>query len=274
MNNTDYKYELIDGIKCYAPELSKLNSDYPKEAFSILYEYEPKNFWFVSRNKVIQFLFGKFLGNKKMKVLEIGCGTGFVLKGLSEKFEQYDLYGSEIHLEGIKFAKKRLPHVEFIQLDATHMPFINKYDSICAFDVIEHIDEDIKVIQQVNKALIQGGYFFITVPQYQWMWSINDDLAYHKRRYSKSELNNKLENNNFQVEYLGSFVFTLFPFMVISRFLKRKKAADITGDINELKLNPFINTIFLFLMKMDEILISSGFKLPFGGSLIVVAKKK
>ena len=272
-------YETINGIKCYAPELANKNSDYPADVFKILYSVEDTNFWFVARNKIIQFLFKKYLGNKSKTVLEIGCGTGYVLKGLQDNFANYQLVGSEIHLEGLKFAKERLPNVAFVQLDATKMPFENEYNAIGAFDVLEHIEEDEKVMQEVYKVLKPNGLFFISVPQHQWMWSINDDIAYHKRRYSRAEMEQKLINNGFEIIYISSFVFMLFPFMYISRFFKQKKVSKITAEIilkemNELKLNPIVNSIFEVFMKIDLLLIKAGFSMPFGGSLITVARKK
>lgn len=275
----DEKYILINGIKCYSPELANENIDYPADAFKMLFEIEDKNFWFVNRNEIILNLFKKYLGKEENKVLEIGSGTGYVLKGLNDTFISYNLYGSEIHLEGIKFAKNRLPNIEFIQMDATNMPFENEFDAIGAFDVLEHIEDDIKVIQEVHKALKIGGLFIISVPQYQWMWSINDDIAYHKRRYSRKELKEKLTIEGFDIIYISSFVFILFPLMYISRLLKRKKNNEITNEIilremNELKLNPLINSIFGLFMKVDVFLIKMGISLPFGGSLVTVARKK
>lgn len=271
--------ETINGIKCYAPELANENSDYPVDVFKILYSVEDTNFWFVARNKIIQFLFKKYLGSKSNAVLEIGCGTGYVLKGLQDNFANYQLVGSEIHLEGLKFAKERLPNVAFVQLDATKMPFENEYNAIGAFDVLEHIEEDEKVMQEVYKALKPNGLFFISVPQHQWMWSINDHIAYHKRRYSRTEMKQKLINNGFEIIYISSFVFMLFPFMYLSRLFKQKKASKITHEIilkemNELKLNPIVNSIFWVFMKIDLFLIKAGFSMPFGGSLITVARKK
>jgi SAM-dependent methyltransferase len=273
------EYKIISGIKCYSPNLAIENGDYPSDVFKLLFEIEEKNFWFVNRNEIILNLFKKYLGKEANKVLEIGSGTGYVLKGLNDIFKKYNLYGSEIHLEGIKFAKNRLPNIEFIQMDATNMPFENEFNAIGAFDVLEHIEDDVKVIQEVHKALKIGGLFIISVPQYQWMWSINDDIAYHKRRYSRKELKEKLTIEGFDIIYISSFVFILFPLMYISRLLKRKKNHEITDEIilremNELKLNPLINSIFGLFMKVDVFLIKMGISLPFGGSLITVARKK
>jgi SAM-dependent methyltransferase len=267
---------VIDGIKCFAPELAHFNKDFDAAGFKQLFELENNNFWFRSRNRIIQTLFQKY-SNKTPngKFLEIGCGTGYVLKGL-ERFPGVKLTGAEIYLEGLKFARMRLPDAEFIQMDAARMPFTDQFDYIGAFDVLEHITEDEAVMKNVFRSLKKDGVFFISVPQYMTMWSYEDDITCHKRRYSKKEIFNKLQNSGFTLMYHTSFVFSLFPLMWISRWLKKnKKACDVTQDeLNqELKLNPLINKIFEYILRIDEFLIRCGMKLPFGGSLMVVAAK-
>jgi len=267
---------IIDGIKCYAPELAYSNNDYNENDFKKLFEIEGHNFWFRSRNRVIQLLFKKYSEHLSGTFLEIGCGTGFVLKGLC-KFPDLELSGAEIYLKGLKYAKQRLPNIEFVQLDATRIPFEEKFDYIGAFDVLEHIEEDEKVMQNAYKALKYGGMFFISVPQHMFMWSIEDEDACHKRRYSKVEMLSKLKKAGFEIKYHTSFVFSLFPLMLVSRFIKRnKQTTDLTDDrLNEeLKLNPLINRTFELILGIDELLIRIGVRLPFGGSLIVVAAKK
>jgi SAM-dependent methyltransferase len=272
--------ELIEDIKCYAPELAFHNKDFPSESFENLFVSESRNFWFISRNKVIRRLVEKYVSeekNSKKKYLEIGCGTGFVLMGLSE-LKYLELTGAEIYLQGLKYARKRLPEIEFIQLDATNLPFKSQFHAIGAFDVLEHIEFDELVIKNVYNALQTNGLFFISVPQYMWMWSSTDDFAFHKRRYTRRELKEKLITNGFKIQFISSFLFTLFPFMALSRFVmkfKKKKNVPVNDNSNapELNINPFINSIFSLAMKFDEFLIGMGISLPFGGSLIVVAKK-
>src|ERR1044072_2835484 len=143
---------MIDGIKCYAPELARNNEFFPEEYMHHLYKIENEHFWYRSRNRVIKGLFKKFIGSKNVsKIMEIGCGNGFILKGLSQ-FKNYHLSGADIHIEGLKYSRERLPGVEFIQVDATRLPFEGEFDAIGAFDVIEHIDDDVAVIRNVHKA--------------------------------------------------------------------------------------------------------------------------
>ncbi|OJJ14083.1 hypothetical protein BKI52_44455 [marine bacterium AO1-C] len=266
-------------MPCYAPHLAWENEGFPADFFDFLYKAEAQNFWFKTRNQAILHLFKKYVV-PNAQVHEIGCGTGYVLKALEDKFPDYTLQGSEIHLSGIKFAQTRLPKIDFVQLDATHMPFNQVFDAVGAFDVLEHITDDEQVIAQVYKSLKPNGAFVINVPQYQWMWSITDDLAFHKRRYHRKDLKQKLEKAGFEVKYMGSFIFTLFPLMYLSRLFKRKKNNTIDKEqahkleLGELKLPQFINAIFWGVTQLDVWLIKRGISLPFGGSLMVVAKKK
>ncbi|MCX7729371.1 MAG: methyltransferase domain-containing protein, partial [Bacteroidia bacterium] len=251
------------------------NDGFPPHMFDLLAELEEKSFWFKARNEILIHLFQKYLGTgKDKKVLEIGCGNGYVLRGLQSL--GYQLIGSEIYLDGLKNVQKRLQQVELIQLDALNMPFSNELNAIGAFDVIEHIDNDVRVMQQVYQALKPGGYFFITVPQYQFMWSYLDDYARHKRRYTQKELKKKLEDTGFQIRYSSSFVTMLFPFVLLSRLLKKNKPIEkvtVQDVIQEFQIPEWMNNLFYKCMKADVWCIRNNFSLPFGNSIVVVAQK-
>jgi hypothetical protein len=90
----------IKGFKCYAPELAYDNEGFPPNMFDILAELEENNFCFKARNIIIQNILNKYVGkNNNYKLLEIGCGNGYILKGLLNY--QYQLVGSEIYIDGI-----------------------------------------------------------------------------------------------------------------------------------------------------------------------------
>jgi len=89
--------------------------------------------------------------------------------------------GAEQHIAGLRRARERLPEVEFVQLDARNLPYKSEFDAIGAFDVIEHIEEDIEVIRSARAALVKNGILVVTVPQHAWLWSGADEHAHHKR---------------------------------------------------------------------------------------------
>ena len=116
-----------------------------------MFRAEHQNFWFRSRNRIIRKLIARLSSGKpSFDFLEIGCGTGYVLKGLTG-LPNLKLEGAEIFLEGLKYTRNRVPGIDVMQLDATNMPFQSHYDAIGAFDVIEHIEQDELVMRQVWK---------------------------------------------------------------------------------------------------------------------------
>lgn len=266
-------YTIIEGFKCYNPEVAFDNNGFSSESFDILQSSEQNNFWFIGRNRIILYVVEKHSGLKdKLKFLEIGCGNGVVLENL-QKNTEYDLFGSDIYVQGLRNASSRLKDVELIQIDATKFIDDNKFDAIGMFDVLEHIEEDKQVLVNTYKSLKPGGCLYITVPQYKFLWSELDNIAFHKRRYTRKEIKGKLQEAGYKIEYLGSFVFFLFPLMIFSRmFLKLRKSDKISGQ-EEFVSGKFINSILQFFIYLDELLIRFGVQLPFGGSIICVAKK-
>jgi SAM-dependent methyltransferase len=274
---SDAAFQEIDGIRCYAPALARDCSDYPSGGFDVTAEVEARSFWCRTRNRVLTQVFNRFTARGPvLDVLEVGCGIGGVI-GALKQIPNLKLTGSEIYIQGLHYAKAKMPDVEFIQLDATDIPFRAAFDVVGAFDVIEHIDQDTLVMTEVHKSLKPNGLFVVTVPQYQWMWSTLDTLVHHKRRYSRRDLADKLQRAGFEVIYATSFVTTLFPLMALSRLRDRRKApsTDSTKDFSDrVDLPRPINTLFDWIMRIDEAALKLGATLPFGGSLLVVARRR
>ncbi|OGT06713.1 MAG: hypothetical protein A2103_01100 [Gammaproteobacteria bacterium GWF2_41_13] len=260
--------------RCYAgryifsPILAEENDSFPVALFEDLTKLENKNFWFRSRNKLILWALKKYFSHMN-HFFEIGCGTGYVLSAIEQFFPGLTLTGSDIYLKGLEFASKRLKKVELFQMDARNIPFLNEFDVIGAFDVLEHVDDDERVLSQMYQAVKQGGGVILTVPQHQCLWGSMDEISCHKRRYSKKDLINKCEKAGFTIHKITSFVSILFPIMWISRLKKSNK--DLKDDLS---LNKFFNFTFDQAVGLDRLLIKMGFDLPFGGSLLVVAKKE
>src|SRR5712691_5191111 len=81
-----------------------------------LAELEPRSFWFRARNRLIVSAVRRYFPQART-LLEVGCGTGFVLAALQQAFPGLHLTGSELFREGLEIAQRRLPEVELIELD-------------------------------------------------------------------------------------------------------------------------------------------------------------
>jgi SAM-dependent methyltransferase len=263
--------EVCDGLTRHAPEMAQSGNGFRPEYFSELAKLEARNFWFRGRNNLIIDAINRCFPDPQ-NFLEVGCGTGFVLSGISRSFPRLKLYGSELFVEGLSHAALRLPQAHLMQMDARRIPYSEEFDLIGAFDVLEHIEEDDAVLAAIQRALVPGGGVIVTVPQHPWLWSQSDDYACHVRRYRRGELEEKMARAGMKVVFSTSFVSLLFPLLVVARFGTRH--ADPNRDPGaELKLGAATNSILYAVMQLERQLIRFGFRFPFGGTRLVCAVK-
>lgn len=249
--------------------MSSQSPPFPSAAFAKLANAEANHWWFRARNRLLLWVLDRKL-SRFSSFLEIGCGTGFVLAAIRKRHPQAALFGAEFFAEGLAFARQRVPSAHFVQLDATLMHETACYDVIGAFDVIEHIQEDEKVLSNVFRALKSGGSILITVPQHRWLWSSIDEQACHVRRYSRAELIQKVQYAGFGIEYVTSFVSLLLPLMWLARRRTSKSEQD---PMSEFRIPAWLNWSLEAVMKIEFVLLSAGVRFPVGGSLLLVAGK-
>jgi SAM-dependent methyltransferase len=264
--------QMIDGFPAFAPDLAGGNEGYDPVHHHTLAALEDRNFWFRGRNRLIVAA-AKRYAPRLRTFLEIGCGTGFVLNGIQSAFPSAQVVGSELFTSGLQHASRRLPKAHFIQMDARALPYSRTFDAIGAFDVIEHIEDDNRVLQQINQALVEDGTLLLTVPQHRWLWSEQDEIAHHVRRYSRRELVERVQAAGFDILKVSSFVTLLLPLMLLSR--KRKRKVSVRDDpFLEFRIPRWLDSMFFLAMRVEASLINIGFSLPVGGSLLLVARKR
>ena len=264
--------EVIDGHIAFAPDLARESEGFESEYFARLANQEAGNFWFRSRNRLLIWALQQYFPNAE-NFLEIGCGTGFVLSGLKQAFPNMVLSGSEVFSEGLSFAASRLPGVELFQMDARRIPFQDEFDVVGAFDVLEHIRQDEAVLAQMHQAIRMRGGVLITVPHHPFLWSDSDEFARHVRRYRVRELRDKVTKAGFDVLRITSFVSLLMPLLVLSRFKQRLSRAPFDPS-SEFDISAPVNTALEKTLNVERTLIRTGLSLPFGGSLLLVARRK
>lgn len=264
-----YRAGSIDGFVAYAPALAQDSAGYDAAHFPRLAALEAGNFWFRARNRLLLRLLARHAA-EDCDYLEIGCGTGFVLAAVAARFPRWRISGSEVLADGLAFASRRVPRARLFQMDARTMPFRAAFDVIGAYDVLEHIDDDARVLQEMHTALRPRGVAVLSVPQHRWLWSAQDDAAHHARRYARGELERKLLEAGFDVLWSSSFTTLLLPPMALSRLRPRRSAHDAYA---ELSLPRMIDASFDLVMRIEGALLAMGLRLPVGGSRVVVARK-
>jgi SAM-dependent methyltransferase len=262
---------LKDGYPAFAPQLAAANQGYDAAYYGELCALEARNYWFRARNALIAWAMRKYF-HAARSFFEIGCGTGFVLAGVARAMPQLAMHASEVSSSGLPYAAQRVPQAALFQMDARAIPFVEHFDVIGLFDVIEHIDEDVAVLAQAHRAVRAGGGLIVTVPQHRFLWSQYDEHAHHVRRYTARELQDKVLQAGFRMIMMTSFVSLLLPLMMLSRRRQRKPAAgyDVLAD---LRVGRLANWMLESILAVERALIRCGIRFPAGGSLLLVARR-
>jgi trans-aconitate methyltransferase len=244
---------------------------YDAELSRLLADVESVSFWFRARNRLVVSLIRRYFG-EPASVLEVGCGNGFVLSAIREAFPSARLVGIDLIEEALAVARERVPEAEFRRVDVLETSFEGDFDLVCALDVLEHVEHDEEMLARMGDTLKPGGGLLVLVPQHPRLWSGADQLAHHRRRYTREELVCKMNGAGLQVHFVSSFVTSLLPAMALSRLLRRR-----SYRIHHLRdqLEPgWLNRPFERLLDIERwLIVSRGISLPAGGSLLVVATR-
>ena len=155
-----------------------------KKFYQEYYTLEREGWWFKARLSILESYCKDLAVNTNIKILNVGAATGATSEMLSR-------YGEVTSLEYDKFCCEFLKvktGIEAINASLTELPFKNNtYDLICAFDVIEHIEDHEKALDEIYRVLRPHGKYFLTVPAFQSLWSNHDVVNHHYRRYTKKK---------------------------------------------------------------------------------------
>ena len=254
----------------FAPELADTGEGFARESFDLLPDVEVGSFWFRSRNELITWAIRRYYPDAR-SLLEVGCGTGFVLAGLHEAFPEFQLTGSEVSTAGLDVARRRVGSAELFQMDARRLPFDAEFDIVAAFDVLEHIAEDETVLAELGRSVRPGGGVIITVPQHPRLWSRVDEFSCHERRYTRRDLVARIERAGLDVIRATSFVTLLLPAMWLVR--ARARRHDQFDPLQEYRTGARADRALEHVMTVERLLIRAGLNLPVGGSLLVATRK-
>lgn len=247
---------------------------YPEGGHDDCFQLEENSFWFNHRNDCLLSLIQRY--SPKDVFFDVGGGNGFVSQSLLKNGIQAVLVEPGNH-GVLNAAKRKLENIVCGSVEDLNA-FTGEVKAAGTFDVIEHIKEDTNFVNQIYNLLAPDGYFYITVPAFQFLWSDEDVDAGHYRRYTLHSISKLLENSGFEIVYKSYFFsFLVFPLFLIrtipSKLGIRKKSKEQTQ--NEHNQNAgIIGKIMDKIWKWERRKISTLKSIPFGTSCLIVAKKK
>jgi SAM-dependent methyltransferase len=247
-----------------------------KSFYKKYYSLERNHWWFRVRLLLLDYLYSRYvLKSNEDKVLNAGAATG----ATSEMLKKYARVTSlEYDSDCASFLSEIL-NEPVLNESLTSLPMESgSLDAVCAFDVIEHIDDHRLAISEIHRVLKKDGIVFLTVPAYNFLWSEHDEVNHHFRRYTLNELQDLLVMSGFKVSYKSYFNSILFPFIFIARMASRimpikagKKG--IASDFEGVNSNRLFDVVLFQVFRLELFFIRIGIRFPFGVSAVIIAKK-
>jgi len=163
-----------------------------KGSYEVEWRLNRFHWWFVGRRRLIRSLLSRLDIRRDSTVLDIGCGVGSNLSLL--RLMGFNVIGIDSEIYALSLARKNVSAVPLVNGDLVRLPILtNSIGLIVATDVLEHLGNDTLGLQEIYRTLERGGKVLITVPAFNFLWGIQDDVSKHQRRYSKKHLLEEME---------------------------------------------------------------------------------
>ena len=242
-----------------------------QDLYAELYQIENNHWWHHHKRALVHQMITHFCPEKG-KVLDVGAGTGKMLQELKQS--GWQIFGIDTHQEAIKQSKRRDIPIQLIDIAKQSLPYQdNSFDLVIALDTLEHIANDKKAIKEINRVIKPAGIIILTVPAYQWLFCYWDKMLGHYRRYSSKTLKRLVNNSGLEILFLSYFFSYLLLPTVITRLIRTILRQKKVSDFKITPLNWLVVPFLKLLSKIERSFLKSV-SLPFGSSLICIARKK
>jgi SAM-dependent methyltransferase len=239
-----------------------------------MYRLEDDHWWFVGRRGILQVLLeGLRLDAARTTILDVGCGTGANFAML-RRFGR--VVGSDAFPTALDLCRER-GFTNLCGADAGRLPLPpGAVDIVTAFEVFEHLADDVAALGEVHRVLRTGGRLLLTVPAHPFLWSDHDRALDHHRRYTRRLLTRRLADAGFAIDRLTYCFTLLFPPAAAIRLLERVarpfRPTNGTPRPDVRETAPWLSRMLLSVLACEAALLRRV-NLPFGLTLAAVARK-
>lgn len=231
-------------------------------------ELQQAHWWFTARREILGSEIARLPLPSRARILEVGCGPGGNLE-LLKRFGE--VRAIEPDADSRVYAAEHSGVLVEGGLLPDGLPDLGgAFDLVCAFDVVEHVDDDGGAVRALAAQLKPGGFLVTTVPAYAWLWSAHDAQHHHKRRYARAAYRRLFEAAGLTVRRATHFNSVLFPPIAAIRLARG--AAGLVGGDDEKMPPPALNTVLRRLFAAEAAILKAT-DLPFGVSILLIAKR-
>ena len=237
-------------------------------AYGEMYAQEDSHWWFRGRRYMIWALLRHTQLPDRPRILDAGCGTG---RNLVEFGTLGPATGIDASSEAVEFCKLR--GLGMVSTGTVHaLPFgPGEFDLLLACDVLEHVQDDVLALTELNRVAGRGAHLVITAPAYQWMWTEHDVQLHHVRRYTLRVLRSRARAAGWEIVHDTYFNTILLPPAAFARVISKKWARRGRTDLDRTPAP--LNGILAFPLRLEAAAVARGARLPAGVSVGLLCRK-
>lgn len=219
----------------------------------------PDIHWYYQSKKLPLFTYTKKTLKKAdpLTIVDVGSGSGFFALEIEKHFPGQI---RKVYMVDIGYTELEMAETKGKKVEKTHfIPEKIENSLVILMDVLEHLEDDLAMLQSIKKAASGGNnYFFITVPAFTSLWSGHDNYLGHYRRYKIATLRSVLQKAGFNTTNTYYLYGSLFPMVWAARKLDNLKKKEATSNMRP--FNSLTNSVLLGLTSA-EMKIASANKL-------------
>ena len=233
-----------------------------------MFEAEERQWWYAGQRAVALALLEPWARERRLLLLDAGCGTGFNLVALA-RFGP--TLGIDLSEEAISFCRER--GVRAVRGSVLRLPFrAEAFDAVTSFDVIYHdwVGDDRAAVAEMARVLSPGGALLVRVPALELLRGAHDAEVLTRRRYTLGELRALVAGCGLRVQRSTYCNSLLFPLLLARRTLDRllgRHGSDVGF------LPPPLEGLFRRVMELEAFCVRHGLRFPLGASAVVLATK-
>jgi len=242
------------------------------EVYDKVHTAEDSLWFYVARRVIVRSLIKAYHPPPILKYLDIGCGTGGMMKTLEP--DTHLSVGMDVSYKALRYSQEKHLRCLF-QGDACQLSLPdNTFDLVTALDVLEHCEDDVGVLAEIYRVLTPGGFCCLTVPALMILWSNLDRVGHHLRRYTTRELHAKASKVGFQMHKLSYANTWLFPAILVMRLLQRLVQTPDSGasQLDFTMPSQWVNRLLTAIFASEARWLAVA-NLPIGSSAVAVLQK-
>ena len=224
--------------------------------------------WFVAKRNFLQYFLNEHLPIPA-RILDIGCGTGAVMRALIDR--GYDVVGVDPCPDALNYCRRK--GLDAIEASAEQTgQDDSSFDGVVCLDVLEHLANDKDGIEEIFRVLKPDGIAIIAVPAHQRLYSAHDEGLHHFRRYGRKQLCDLFGIGWEIKEITWLHASILLPLTAKRILLKIAGIGPSSSDVKS--VSALASGLLSFIYRCELLCLEIFGGLPFGLSLLIVAKKK